>query len=69
MSPCHHVYSVIGKCIKCGATELPSDKRSYRPEAVKRILAASYAPPDPNAPTDPDEFLEWLNTTSGEVKS
>jgi hypothetical protein len=25
MSPCQHLYNVLGKCIKCGQTELPAN--------------------------------------------
>jgi hypothetical protein len=36
----------------------------YRAAAVKRILKAKNSPSDPSAPTDPTEFLAWLNTPS-----
>jgi hypothetical protein len=37
-------------------------KDPYQPEAVKRILKAKNSPSDPSAPTDPSEFLAWLNS-------
>lgn len=55
---------------KCTRNDKRGSKRKdpYRPEAVKRILAARDAAPDPNAPTDPDEFMEWLHAPETEVK-
>jgi len=50
---------------RCGdCTKIP-----YKDEAVARILEAQASPPDPNAPTDPDEFLKWLNTADTDSKS
>jgi len=37
-------------------------KDPYQAAAVRRILKAKNAPPDPRAPTDPDEFIKWLNS-------
>lgn len=34
----------------------------YRPEAVRRIREAIEGPNDPEAPSDPVKFLEWLHS-------
>ena len=32
MSPCHHVWNVLGKCVKCGQTQLPGDSTTAETE-------------------------------------
>jgi hypothetical protein len=56
-------------CARCRHADEPTQSTpasqsetedGYKPEAVERILAAKNAPRDPSAPTDPKEFLKWL---------